>query len=450
MSRHTIPLLALLLATLVALPAAAQQGAPAVDVGGYGAFRYELSDAVRGSFTLRRFALTTDARWRDRLQLFSEVGYERLSGIGVARSVERLEDEATLAQRTAGGGEIALEQAWAQLRLGPVTARAGAVLPPVGRFNLHHQDHVWNFPRRPLPEGAALALPVPATWTEVGFGLLGEHAVGAGMLLAWQAFVVNGMTFGFTLGERITSRETGRSRLVIEAELEPTQGAFDGSATADALAGRVALTSSAGAEIALSGYTGIYTPDFLDADARVTTVGLDGRARLGALVVEGEILSTRYEDVDRVVTDFARVVHDQASTAFSAADAELETQTRIALAGLANRRSGLWLDLSWPVALPPGTLGFESAALAPIARYEHVRLDGDVTELTFADGRITQLVQPDREQARLAVGLALRPVPEAVIQLVYEVNRARAGAMIEPAVVDRLTSGLVAGLAVGF
>src|SRR5688572_15597609 len=128
MSRH----ITLLLAILVALPAAAQQGAPSVDVGGYGSFRYELSDPVRGPFTLRRFVLTTDARWRDRLRLFSEVGYERLSGIGVARSVETFEDEVTVAQRVEGnGGEIALEQAWAQLRLGPIAARAGAVLPPV-------------------------------------------------------------------------------------------------------------------------------------------------------------------------------------------------------------------------------------------------------------------------------------------------------------------------------
>src|SRR5688572_21376110 len=106
----------LLLAILVGLPAAAQQDTAEVDVGGYGSFRYELSDAVRGSFTLRRFVLTTGARWRDRLQAYAGAAYEGTSE-----------------------GQVALEQAWAQLRLGPVTARAGALLPPVGRFNLYHQ-----------------------------------------------------------------------------------------------------------------------------------------------------------------------------------------------------------------------------------------------------------------------------------------------------------------------
>jgi hypothetical protein len=419
-------LLSTLLATLLALPTSAQEGAPRVDVGGFGSVRYELSEELRGSLTLLRLAGTIDARWRDRVRALSEVGYERLSGAG------RLE----------------LTQAWGELRLGPVAARAGAVLPPVGRFNLHHGDHLRGIPRRPLIDRSALVLPVPATWTEVGIGLLGEHAIGERARLSWQAYVLDGAILDVTLGRR-TVPSGDPIGLVVEAEVGATRDALDDSGALDALTGRVALSPTAASEIALSGYTGRYTPDVLDAAARSSTLGLDGQTRLGPLVAEGELLTTWYADVDRVVTELARAAYDQATASYTEG-AEPQTAVDISFAGIANRRSGLWVDLSWPIPLSSGTLGFESPVLAPVARYEHVWLDRDVTEVRFADGRITQIAQPDREQARLALGLAFRPLPQAVVQAVYEANRARVGAMIDPAVADRITSGLAVALAVGF
>lgn len=423
-----------------------------VDVGGYGAFRYEVSNDVTGSVTLRRFVITTDARWGDRLQAYSEVEYERLSEIEIERGVDESAGGLTFEQEIEGtnGSELALEQAWAQLQFGSVGARVGAILPPVGRFNLSHDDNLWNFPRRPLVDRGAQVLPVPAAWTEMGFGLVGEHHVGEEALLSWQGYLVNGVTLDFVLEEKISTRAPQRDRLLVEAQVGPTQGAFDGSNTADAVTGRLSFSPTLGSELAVSGYTGPYTPDFLDVAARLTTLGLDGRTRLGPVVAEAELLYTTYGNLDAVVTDFARVARDHSTETARAETAELETEIEIALNGLAEHRGGFWVDLSWPIALASGTMGFESAVLAPVARYERVRFDQSVDEVDFADGRITRFDQSDREQERFAIGLAFRPLPQAVLQLVYERNRAVEGSMIDPGTGERISHGFVAGLAVGF
>ncbi|RMH21760.1 MAG: hypothetical protein D6701_02065, partial [Gemmatimonadetes bacterium] len=135
--------------------AEAQADSLRLDIGGYGSFRYELNgnDDIASSMTLRRFVVTSDARWGWRLRVYSEIEYERLSEIEVERGVERDAGGLEFEQELEGtnGSEIAIEQAWAQFNLTPdFGIRFGAVLPPVGRFNINHDDNVWNFPRRPL------------------------------------------------------------------------------------------------------------------------------------------------------------------------------------------------------------------------------------------------------------------------------------------------------------
>jgi hypothetical protein len=449
-----------LLASLLAAPVAAQAGPnPSTDsaavrgrdlrveVGGYGSFRYELSDEVEGSFSLRRVAVTADARWGDRFQAYSELGYEPR----LAVEAERGDGGLTLVREDGPRrSEIAVAQAWGQIELGPIGARFGAILPPVGRFNLHHHDVLSSFPRRPLVDGRAQVLPIPAVWTEMGLGLVGEHGVGAEGVLSWQAYLVNGVTLAVALEEKVLTGSTGPNRLSVEARVRPTQGAFDGSNPADGLTGRIAFRPAPGSELALSGYTAPYTPDFLDASARLSTVGMDGRAWLGPVIMEGELLHTRYSRVDEVVTNFARVARDQATGTTTDETTELETEIRIVLTGLADSRTGFWLDLAWPFALRPGTLGFASAVLTPVARYERVWLERALGDFKFTGGRIDRLVQADRDQDRFAAGLAFRPLPQAVIQLVYERNQAHVGPMVDPAVDDESTNGVVVGLAVGF
>lgn len=426
-----------------------------VDLGGYGSFRYELndSDEVSNSMTLRRFVVTTDARIGGRLQVYSEIEYERLSEIEVERGVSREEGGLEFEQELEGtnGSEIALEQAWGQFDVSPeLGVRFGAVLPPVGRFNLRHDDNLWNFPRRPLIDRGASVLPAAAAWTEMGLGVTGETRLGGGSVLSYEGYLLNGVTLDFAIEEKVQTRDPARDKLLLEAVVRPTAGAFDGSNTANAFAGRVQLSPALGSEVAVSGYVGEYTPDFLDVDETVTTLGLDGRHSVGPVELEGELLWTHYGGLRTVTTDFADKAVNHATETESDETAELESEVEVALEGLSDDRYGFWLDAGLPVALPRGFLGLDAPVLVPVARYERVWFDGNLEELDFAGGAVTGSVLADRSQGRLSLGLAFRPVPQAVFQLVYERNDAVDGALIAPSVGGDATNALTLGMAVGF
>jgi hypothetical protein len=448
---------ALCLPALVwAASATAQESEPdfTLDVGGYGSARFEANDAreVPESFTLRRFVLTTDARWKDRLQIYSEVEYERLSEIEIERGVEATEGGLEFEQEIEGtsGSELALEQAWGQFNITPsIGVRLGAILPPVGRFNLNHDDNVWNFARRPLADRDGGVLPASAAWTEVGLGLVGGTVAGD-WSLDWQAYVMNGVELDFAIEEIVHTRDPSRDKLELEAAVSPSQGAFDGSSEADAFAGRLMVSPRLGSEIAVSLYAGDYTPQWLETDASVRTLGLDGRQRIGPVLLEGEVLWTEFGDLDRVIEDFARAALEHATETESDETADLESEIEIELTGVSDTRTGWWLDAGWPLALASGTWGLEEAVLTPVVRYERVAWDANLEELDFAGGAVTEELRADREMDRISIGLAFRPVPQAVFHLAYERSRAIEGSLISPAVEEDEANALLFGMAFGF
>ena len=73
------------------------------------------------------------------------------------------------------GGEISIEQMWGQFKFGDAfSVRFGQILPPVGRFNINHDDDRWDIPRRTLVDRNVPVLPVKAAWTELGVGASSE------------------------------------------------------------------------------------------------------------------------------------------------------------------------------------------------------------------------------------------------------------------------------------
>lgn len=439
--------------------AATQESDYRVDVGGYGSFRLEGSDKEEGApaFTLRRFVVTTNAELGRRFQVYSELELERLSEIEVERSVEQAAGGLTFEQELEGtnGSEIALEQAWGQFNFSPgLGVRFGAVLPPVGRFNLRHDDNLWNLPRRPLIDRQAQVLPAQAAWTEMGLGVVGTKYLESGARVGYQAYLLTGTTLDFAVEQKLQTRTPARNKLELEAEVRPTQGAFDGSNAADAGAARVEFSPTLGSEYALSGYVGRYTPEFVGPSQLLSTVGVDGRQKLGPFFVEGEFLYSHYAGVDRVVDGFARAAVEHAAETSGAEAAKLESEIELELGDLAADRYGFWVDLGRPIALPRGTLGLEEAVLIPVARYERVWLKGEVQELDFSRGAVTALERGDRRQDRLSVGLAFRPIPQAVVHLAYDRSNPLAGALIDPEVegqdAGKAVNRLTLGLAVGF
>jgi len=425
-----------------------------VDLGGYGSVRWEASDAgeVPSSFTLRRFVVTTDARLGSRFRVYSEVEYERLQEIEIERSASPGQDGVTFGQEIEGqnGGAIELEQAWGEYRVADgLGLRFGVVLPPVGRFNLRHDDNLWNFPERPLVDRAVNVLPAAAAWREMGLGAVGRTRVGRTGELSYEAYLVNGVQLDFSLDQKIEAEPGGGANLVTEAEVAPRGGAFDGSNPADAVTARVALSPALGSEIAVSGYVGRYTPGFVARSQTLRTVGVDGRQKLGPAYVEGEFLYSRYGGLERAIEDFAAAVVNH-SVETGGAPGDLTSEAEVELSGLSRSRYGFWLDLGLPVALPRGALGLDDAVVTPIARYERVWLHDNLEEMDFAGGVVTGSEFSDRQQGRLWLGVAFRPVPQAVVQLAYRRDDAIDGPLSAPAVSEDAVNSVLLGMAFGF
>lgn len=436
-----------------------------VRIGGYGSMRFEANDvggdnfvpggSARG-FTFRRFVITTDTRLNERLHIYTETEFERLLELEVERKVRRGEGGLRFEQGLEGpnGGSVEIEQAWGQFDFSKNHGfRFGVVLPPLGRYNINHDDDYWDIPRRTLTDRDAPVLPVKTAWRELGAGLVGHTNVGTNGKVDYQFYWLGGATLDFAINQIVQSRNPGSGKMVSEAELGLTSGAFDGTRHAQAVGYRVAFSPRLGSEIAFSGYHGRYTPSFLSISERVNAFGVDGNFKHKGFEVEGEFVASRFGNVQRVVRNFA----EQAFSSSGEQEGEgLGSEIEFSLEGLARRRYGFWTDLKYhwrPAFLKNSFLGrgFDDPVLIPIFRYERVWLKDLITDLSFSNGVVTDLSQEDRTQDRFTVGLSYRPIPSFAFQLAYEHNQRRAGsALIFPALPLRSTNGILFGMSFGF
>jgi len=437
-----------------------------VKLGGYGSFRFEVNDVggnqfVPGgsakAFTFRRFVLTTEAKLSERLRVYSETEFERLLEIELEKGVRR---------RAAGGleffsetegnsqAEIAVEQMWVEYSLGKNQfLRGGIVLPPLGRFNILHDDDYWDLPRRTLVDRDAPVLPVASAWREAGAGLVGSVNIGDTGKLSYQTYVTTGSTLDFNLESVVESRLGDTSKLEVEAELAPGMGGVDGTRNVSAVSWRVAYSPTLAGEIAFSGYHSEYTPSYLPLDSWVHALGLDWKWRFRQFEWEGETIYSGFQNSGRVARSLAQVALESES---EGEIGDVETELAIKLGGLARTRVGFWSDFKYhwrPQWLRRSFLGreFEDPQLIPILRYERVWLLGDIDGLDFSGGVVTSLSRMTREQGRLSLGVNYRPMQQVGFQVAYEHNRRHQGSgLIFPRVSQRTANGLLLGITVGF
>lgn len=393
-------------------------------IGGYGSTRFETSDLrdAHSTFTFRRFVLTGDATIAERLRSVVEIEFERLNELEVERRqpVEGGLRGFSNSIEGSDGSAISLEQAWMQFSLTDwARFRAGMLLVPLGRFNINHDDNRWDLPRRSLIDRGVSVLPAQAAWSEVGMGLAGDIALGDAGRLSYEAYVMNGVTLDATI--ETVARPTGE--LEAEVEIRPRRGTANIDFKNDkAGALRVAWSPTLGTELAVSGYAGRYTPDFLPAET-LWALGVDGKAALGGgFEVEGEYLRTRYEGIRRVARGLAlRLVEQKLETGTAPLGATIDFE----LAGLASTKQGYWLDLRYrffPDALRGSLLGrrFENPQFVVTTRIEQVWLDGLVKDISFSGGALTGASSESRVVNRATLGFAYRPVPLVVLQAAYE------------------------------
>ena len=391
-------------------------------VGAYGSMRYGTSnlDDLHNTFTFRRLVLTIDSPITERLKTALELEFERFtelevekrlfssSGVGLQQAVE-----------ATNHSEISLEQAWMQYDIADwFKLRAGAVLVPLGRFNINHDDNRWDLPRRSLVDRGVPVLPVKSAWSEVGMGFQGDIPTQRFGKFSYQVYVMNGVTLDSTL--ETVARASGE--LETEVEIQPRRGTANLDFKRDkAGVFRLAWSPTLETEIATSVYYGRYTPDFLPSEA-LWGVGVDGKATFGPFEVEGEYIVTKYNGITRVARGFANAVLERQ---LEDGTAPLNTVVDFELAGLASTKQGYWLDLRYrffPDFLRNSIFGwkFDNPQFIATTRMEQVWLDGLVQQADFTGGELTKLTQENRFVDRATLGLAYRPVPLVVFQLAFE------------------------------
>jgi len=405
-----------------------------VKVGGYGSFRFESNSlpSVNNTFTLRRVVMTTDANIAPRLRSYFEIEYERFRQLELEKSFTG--QDGGLQTETAVEGtndsELSLEQAWLQYDLADwAKLRMGAILVPLGRFNLRHDDNLWDLPRRSLVDRGVPVIPVAAAWDELGAGFNGDIPFSDSWLANYQLYVMNGVSLNSDTELIAQSRQGDTTLNEIEVKVSPQTGTFDlDNKDAKGLSGRFALSPSLNGEIATSFYWGRYTPDFLPAQNLYSISG-DGRWDFGFFEVEGEYVYTHFAGVEDVVRGFAQ---HAISTESENESETLENEVEFELANLATDKQGYWIELRhrfWPAFLNRTVLGspFKNPQLIGVFRAEQVWLGDFVTEADFTNSVLTQLDTQNRYVNRFTVGLAYRPVPLVVFQLAYEYTQTNNG-----------------------
>ena len=436
-----------------------------VRVGGYGSFRYETfsigNEDLNNTFTFRRFVLTTDATPVERLRAYFELEFERFAEIEVEEGTTAGEGGLSFEQEieATNESEIAVEQAWVQFNFAEDHGlRLGAILVPLGRFNLFHDDNLYDFNRRPITDRQGPVLPIAAAWDELGAGLVGNFGLGDEGRFDYQLYVMNGATLDGQIETKIEARDPKRDKLELEGELEFSQGSFsrdlDG---AKAFTGRVALSPFLGAEVGGSFYIGQYTPDFLDMNEYIAAFGADTKLTFGPIDFEAEYIFTNFGGAEDVVTRFAELVRDSSVETESEETANLEIELEFEPSMITKSRQGFWVSLTyhfWPEFLNETPLGapFENPDLRLVGRYEIVNFDDLFTLVEFEEGLITELATEDRTQQLITLGLSYRPIPLIALIFNFEIGDLIEGdALIFPRDVDEdkffaFTAGMVFGL----
>lgn len=407
-------------------------------VGGYGSARFEAggNDNQNTGFTHRRIVLAINSQLLDRLQTYFELEFERFTELELEKGVSAGDDKLEFSQAIEGtnGSEISVEQAWARYSINPeLHVDFGALLVPVGRFNIHHDDNQWVLPRRSLVDRGAPALPVTAAWTELGGGISGTTAIGDS-LLDYRLYAFNGTTVDFAFEHELEVAIKGGAdtelESVIEAEFGPSRGPFEGNANDSiAFAGRLDLRPAPGHEIALSGYAGNYVPSFLNGNETLWSFGVDGLHRAGGFEIEYEAVTTHFDNLNGVANAFADrlVSRDREINGAVEGSAFATHKIVFTLAGnvMASDKTGYWIEIRrpfWIEDLDDTFLGrtFSNPQLIPTFRMEQVFFNNQLQSIEFDAGKVTAFRTRDAHINRATLGLGFRPVPEWVFTLAGE------------------------------
>jgi hypothetical protein len=349
------------LSTLAAAePLAAQSPTERTTIGGYGEVHYvnPSGPGTPATVNIPRFVIYLAHSFDERLSFRSE-----------------LELEDARIEGGQPGGEVSLEQAYIDYRLGaPLTFRAGLVLVPVGIINETHEPPTFNGVTRPEFDNVI----IPTTWRDIGIGVIGQIPGTEG--LSYRAFLLNGLAAsGFDRTEGIR------------------EGRQEGHLASFATGAVVARLEYArpGLKVGVAGYhggsaNGTTTLGTGFFSAPVTLFAVDGRYTVGPLAVRGEAATIGVSDAREINQLFDH--------------------------GVARRISGWYLEGAYDL------LHFVKASAAKLnafIRHERFDTQASVVAGTVADPALARRVT--------TFGLTFKPTVNVAFKGDFQLRRNQAG-----------------------
>jgi hypothetical protein len=277
-----------------------------------------------------------------------------------------------------GTKEINIEFASVDIEFHPLlNLRGGIIMNPIGAFNQNHDGPKWEFVDRPISATQLL----PATWSNVGFGLYGKLYKG-NWVYAYEAYLTNGFD------DKIISNAENKTFLpASKANEDRFEESFNGIPLITA---KTAIRHRKVGELGISYMGGVYN--------RFQEDGLvfDKKRRLHVIAVDfnttvsytGTWLNTEWAFIN---VDVPETYSQQ----------------------FGNRQFGGFVDLVQPV-IKRSIFGFEASVINAAVRLEYVDWNSERFRETGTNiGDHVFAIVP---------GLSWRPTVQTVLRLNYRYN----------------------------
>ncbi len=186
----------------------------------------------------------------------------------IASSIHRKIKFLTEIELEEGGREINIEFASLDFSFHPLlNLRGGVVMNPIGGFNQNHDGPKWEFVERPV----AMTQMLPATWSNVGFGLYGKKYLN-NWAFGYEVYLTNGFD------ESIINNTENKTFLPAS---KTTTDRFKESSNGQPLfTGKIAVRKNTIGEIGISYMGGVYNKFEEDG------LALDDKRRLHVVAID--------------------------------------------------------------------------------------------------------------------------------------------------------------------
>ncbi|MDP3393319.1 hypothetical protein [Sediminibacterium sp.] len=335
-----------------------QLGKLPVALGGYAETNYQYlqEDGISEGhqFQMRRLTLFVSSSISKRIKFLSEIEFED------------------------GTKEINIEFASIDFEFAPLlNLRGGIVMNPIGAFNQNHDGPKWEFVDRPISATQML----PATWSNVGFGLFGKKSV-KDWVYAYEAYLTNGFD------DKIIDNVENKTFLPASKENKNRfEDSFNGSPL---FTGKVAVRNRKIGELGLSYIGGVYNK-YEDGG-----LVLDKKRRVNVYAI----------DFNSVLPKFNTYI--SAEWAWVYVDVP-ETYTE----QFGRKQQGGFIDFVQPIYKKP-IFGFDKSVMNAALRFEYV--DWNKGKFKSTGANISD------EVFSIVSAISWRPTEQTVIRLNYRYN----------------------------